>query len=366
MLNRLKLLNLVQSAAPDFQQNYRNDVQQLARWWDALHAHPEILIEAQQADASTGLPSWQGLLWEQVPVQAQSEPYAIAAIDGSQIYPERHIDCPWFVINIGSVQFSYEPGPSRVFFRSEPHLFSVYGEDGQLFDQEMINCQRNYHELRAALSLPPLNEHKQEIFLFDGSLLLWNVEQLNQSQRQYYRTLYFSVLHCFFEKKLPVAWYVSWPKNNELMNVVRYCAQKMSGAPCSLIALTDKDLLAKFLKPYHRTIVFQSKSACALSYPPSLRPYFFYLNVIDEIARVEIPAWIAVDQERVDLLAAVIVDQVKKGDGYPVCIAEAHEQAVVKSSDRDFFYQIFEQMSVQSPDHSFRSPKSRKKRGMAI
>jgi len=73
-------------------------------------------------------------------------------------------------------------------------------------------------------------------------------------------------------------------------------------------------------------------------YPDALHPHFFYLHVGDEIGRVEIPGWIAADEILVNHVASLILDQSIKGAGYPVALAEAHEQAVVKGPDRDFFY----------------------------
>ncbi len=49
----------------------------------------------------------------------------------------------------------------------------------------------------------------------------------------------------------------------------------------------------------------------------------------DEIGRVEFPRWIAEDEESIDKLHAIILNQSKKGRGYPVSLSEAHEAAVV-------------------------------------
>ena len=65
--------------------------------------------------------------------------------------------------------------------------------------------------------------------------------------------------------------------------------------------------------------------------------HFFYMNAGEEIARVEIPAWVADSPELLSLVHAGIVDQCRKGHGYPVAISEAHEQAVVTAGDREEF-----------------------------
>ncbi|MBV8660536.1 MAG: hypothetical protein JO129_00095, partial [Candidatus Dependentiae bacterium] len=46
---------------------------------------------------------------------------------------------------------------------------------------------------------------------------------------------------------------------------------------------------------------------------------------------------------------------------YPVCLFEAHEQAVIKAIDRDFFYRMIEKMSHQKAKSYLISQKSIKK-----
>jgi hypothetical protein len=64
------------------------------------------------------------------------------------------------------------------------------------------------------------------------------------------------------------------------------------------------------------------------------RIHFFYLNVGSELARVEVPEWVAEDPAALGLVQAVVYDQCRRGQGYPVVLTRAHEQAVVRSADR--------------------------------
>jgi NurA-like 5'-3' nuclease len=66
-----------------------------------------------------------------------------------------------------------------------------------------------------------------------------------------------------------------------------------------------------------------------------------------EIARVEIPQWVAENDEWLNLVHAVIYDQAQKGRGYPVALAEAHEQAVVRGAERELFYEMLETALVR-------------------
>jgi NurA-like 5'-3' nuclease len=76
--------------------------------------------------------------------------------------------------------------------------------------------------------------------------------------------------------------------------------------------------------------------------------YFCYLHVGTEIARIEMPAWTALDVELRSQALQIILAQVQKGYGYPVALAEAHNQAVVTGSDRRRFFAILEQQMVKS------------------
>jgi NurA-like 5'-3' nuclease len=109
-----------------------------------------------------------------------------------------------------------------------------------------------------------------------------------------------------------------------------------------------------------------SKAKIVEEYPDHLKPYFIYLDVGKEIARIEIPAWIAQQSEFVDSICSVVLDQSLKGNGYPVCLAEAHEQAVIKSPDRDFFNHLICKLGVEHKKRMYRSQKSIKKRTMGI
>jgi hypothetical protein len=57
---------------------------------------------------------------------------------------------------------------------------------------------------------------------------------------------------------------------------------------------------------------------------------------------------------------------VKKGYGYPVVVAEAHEQAVVKGADREFFYHLITKFGIEQRRRTVTSQKSSKKRVVAV
>jgi hypothetical protein len=68
----------------------------------------------------------------------------------------------------------------------------------------------------------------------------------------------------------------------------------------------------------------------------------------------------------VDMIAAIILNQCTKGFGYPVVLAEAHEQAVVKGPDRDFFYHLLTKMGIAQGKSWQPSQKAQRKRSIGI
>ena len=93
---------------------------------------------------------------------------------------------------------------------------------------------------------------------------------------------------------------------------------------------------------------------------------FFYVNVGDEIARVETTQWVADDPGALDLLHAAVLDQCAKGRGYPLALQEAHERAVVKAADRRAFWALVEGSMRRRGLSTSGSRKARSKRSRAI
>ena len=90
--------------------------------------------------------------------------------------------------------------------------------------------------------------------------------------------------------------------------------------------------------------------------------HYFYLNTGEEIARVEIPKWVVEREDLLRLTPTLILNQCKLGHGYPVSLIEAHEQAVVTSSDRNHFAQMVEAALDEHGMSTYTSEKNLSKR----
>ncbi len=124
----------------------------------------------------------------------------------------------------------------------------------------------------------------------------------------------------------------------------------------------DRELFLDLLAEGERSDLFISQSSIVQKRYGVHRVYFFYLRVGDEIARVEIPQWVAMDENLLNLVHTLILDQCRRGLGYPVALSEAHEQAVVTAADKESFWQMVESFMIEENMPSLSSAKSQSKR----
>ncbi|HEX2173498.1 MAG TPA: DNA double-strand break repair nuclease NurA, partial [Dehalococcoidia bacterium] len=125
----------------------------------------------------------------------------------------------------------------------------------------------------------------------------------------------------------------------------------------SVYGVLDRDLFANLLDYGERSAVFQIHSRNIIDEYRDHATCFFYLHVGNEVARVEIPLWLARQPDRVRLVHQLVLDQVERGLGYPAALVEAHERAVVRGADRDEFTHLIER---ELNDARLRLPSSEK------
>ncbi len=375
MLNRSKLLYELQQLADKLfvDTSQAHDLAQSI--WQRIAQDPIFKHKVRALKQTPWpVPLWDDNLVEVIPIVQNIDNYCVLSVDGSQIYPDRHQQVSCFLINIGSVVLSYGLPHKRVQFDSVPFVFTNDDEEKLNFSTDLVNCRRQELEFKAGLELgkktAPILAGAPMILLFDGSLIFWHLSANDIELRERFLSIYLALLNQLYQDRIPVAGYISLPKSKELVNLVRLYLCDFDVKRTDLFepvnAVLDATIVRSFLKPFTRSIIFQNRSAVSQVYPDHLHPYFFYIHVGTEIGRVEIPAWIAQDENLVMQVAQVIVDQSIKGQGYPVAIAEAHEQAVVKGPDREFFYHVLQKMGMERSYRPIISKKSLKKRGMGI
>ncbi|HXW85826.1 MAG TPA: DNA double-strand break repair nuclease NurA, partial [Candidatus Bathyarchaeia archaeon] len=334
--------------------------------WQSLSIDPHFLARIIATDAPWPTPLWQGNISAVFPVPHTPIAYHLIAVDGSQIYPDRHEGFSCYVINIGTVILHYLTNEAPTLY-SAPSVYSGVDDNFYHSSLDFINGQRQELEFLEGLRIGTkkyTDGHESTIpllLLFDGSLIFWHLEQKDVHLQDYFLNRYFFILNQLHEHNIFVASYISSPKSKELINLVRMELSDFqpnnTAAYEPIKKMTDTTIALFMLKPYERSTVFKNRSTISSWYPPALAPHFFYLHNGTEIGRVEIPAYIAAQNNSVTTIAQLILDQCTKGYGYPIALAEAHEQAVIKGADRELFYHMLHQMSI---DHNFYHAPSQK------
>jgi len=289
---------------------------------------------------------------------------SVAATDGSQIFPDRHEISPCYLINIGHVLLHYGTGERpllasnpRLFYK-EADLFQTYGDRRVAVNRDIVGIRRGLLELTdlRMLAAASHDDGHETVALSDGSLIAWDLEGRPGGFRQAYLNEMVASLDDLKQRGIPLIGYISRPGSKEVINALRVGMGVPNAAPgpasnfdsCAQIEGVSDALLMKrlLLKAGDRSCVFASTS-------PILQDYgdhgvcFYYLNVGTEVVRIEIPKWVADDGARLELVHAAIWDQVGKGDGYPVSLAEAHERAIVRGRDREVFFSCLKHSLVK-------------------
>ncbi|MDP3788363.1 MAG: DNA double-strand break repair nuclease NurA [Candidatus Chromulinivorax sp.] len=369
MLDHSKFVAELQKVSTDLFVGFAQEIDIARQVWLKIASDIEFEQKMHKIKQSLLIPAWRGLLAPVVSIIPRQDEYVVISVDGSQIYYDKHQGPPCFLINIGIIQLRYGVVGKPVEYASLPFLTTKLDENNDFGSPDFVNMQREKYEFEHALE-QVLAVHAQvpqalTVCLFDGSLIFFHLDAQDIEIKERFLHDYCSVLEQFYQKKILIGGYMSLPRTKELVNL---CKLELAQGDESVLEhtsvidrLTDVDISDLYLKPQQRSIVFKSKAPISYLYPFHLQPHFCYVHVGAEIIRLEFPAWIGQSDELVDQLCSVALDQAMKGRGYPVCLFEAHEQAVIKAVDRDFFYRMIEKMSQQKAKNYAISQKSIKK-----
>ncbi len=312
--------------------------------------------------------------------------HAVVACDGSQIMPTQHEVASCFLLNIGAVVLNYGE-KSKASLTSFPFLYHSHDEIYPLInkrrihiDEATVSFERALKELEQArlLAEKERNEKQQVLTMIDGSLIPFNIDR-NQDRLQEELLERFAIeLDAFNAAELPLVGYISHSRSSDIVNILRVwrCPYRLSRCqlhcsnidepefPCSEIwPLSDRYLMHSLLPEAHRSAFFLSGARASQSLALRNRICFSYLNTGYEAARIEIPSWLFEDKKLLEFSLNAVLMQAQKGNGYPISLSEAHNQAVVRQQDRKQFFQLVAQklMKTRQPKVTV-SPKESKKR----
>ncbi len=332
---RLELLNAMLAAYTD-------------RWQDLADL-------AEQVKERVAVPT--GPLDERLPAPDALKTYTALATDGAEIDPDRHGGSgDFFLINVGRVRIPYGQPHREVELRSvsslgftEEDLFIVDPRDPRRqvpMRDRHLDALRTVEEVKALADLAESESATgagPAVALVDGTLLF---SVLEERPRDFLRTRFYSDYVAQLERmraaRVPVAAYASRSRGVDLVNLFRAvcggtplaCDVCAGAHACALRGLTDAHILGRDLRQWQRTGVFRVRSNVHDPFFGVHRAYFFLLHTGEEIARVEVPEWVARDFTMLSNVHSVLVDQIGKGFGYPAVLARADDRAVISLSDR--------------------------------
>ncbi len=313
--------------------------------------------------------------------------HTVIATDGSQMAPSHHEIAYCYLINIGRVVLHY--GQSRhPFMDSLPEVF--YKTDDLNISrqwgiriEEWLGYWRTASETVALAELCTSWAKSQEeqsknpqlpmtndqlpitkvptLAMVDGSLIYWFLEQLPSEARDRILTPIFGAWEQIRAAGIPLIGYLSASRSSEAMNFLRlpvcphpvpncqtYC-NNLDKLPCQVFdPLRDARFWLSQLQPGQRSPLWRSGAKILDLYGKGQSIYFCYVHVGSEIARIDMPGWVAEDPVMLDIALSLMLAQVHKGYGYPITLAEAHNHAVVTGSDRARFFAMLEQQMIKA------------------
>jgi hypothetical protein len=279
------------------------------------------------------------------PLPPLPEQVTLIAADGSQIFADRHAEVDYCLVNTGLIWMRYGSSDAP---QTSIHSRLVYAEQLEGMSEDRLSLQRDLAERSRLLELAR-QVPAPVITLTDGPLELWTTTleggrvagEFKQSLEQY-----LAVLHQLRENKATTAGYVDKPGADLVVRLLEVAkatdddlVQMKKFHPFK--GVTDRELFRDALPASERSAVFAIQSRSSLQYQGELSLHFFYLNVGKPdkpyLARVEIPRWVAEDQDMLNDLHAVLVSQCRMigARAYPYLLHRAHETALVSLEDKE-------------------------------
>jgi hypothetical protein len=273
------------------------------------------------------------------------EQLVLLAADGSQVNPSWHDAFPFCIINVGAIRLNLNLSESP---QEYTHTQLLYYEDiltpAGLLTESEVALMRDLNE-RTMLSQLAEDTQHPVVALTDGPLELYS----ETHESEVYRKSFIKYLHALQwlrEMRVAAAGYVDKPRGDLVIRLLELASlpeQELSvaGRVRPMLGVTDAEIYAELLAPGERSALFAIQSISTSRFEGELALHFFYLNIgraeRPSIARVEIPAWLAADEKRLNMLQSTLISQCQPmaNDPYPYALHRAHEIAVVSFDEKE-------------------------------
>lgn len=283
----------------------------------------------------------------------------IVASDGSQIVPDRHAPYLYSLINVGIIIYFHgqERGPIQYAVAdldypgkwssaSDPFPVSQFAESGAI-----VSLRRDRAEIEALAEVIGRNQGEKGPYLalLDQRLLYWPVAGAgDDGTKEVVLIAWQESMTSIRRSGGLLAGYIVRPRKRSVINLLKALdVEDPDFNPHSIIekdgdyGLTDAMLFSHILGPGQRSKVFLDVSQHNDDFrrrDPLNEVCFFYLNPGRrgrQIARVDLPLWVAKDHKTVNEVHALIHDQCQILGAYPYVLARADEVAVVGRRDQE-------------------------------
>ena len=185
----------------------------------------------------------------------------VVATDGSQIFPDRHVDPACYLLNVGRIALHYGTLDAPLIvaepdlrYRAED-LLDLSGDDDPItvdFSAEVVSALRDEQELHWLFRTASEERRSGRpiVGLADGTLIRWMLRGMkNRRVEDRLIDRYVRELDRFQEAGIPIASYVSRPGNAEVVNFLRMHLgeEDFDASPTSLRGLLDRHLFEHVL-----------------------------------------------------------------------------------------------------------------------
>ncbi len=274
----------------------------------------------------------------------------IIAADGSQIMPDRHAAHLYYLINVGGIIYHHGSGQTPETF-SQPDIF--YPESDEAIADfnstpGAVSIERDIQEIETLARQSVANRHNAQplLTILDQRLLYWPIGSAGVADNTAV-TEWGSHMSGIHQAEALLCGYIDRPGTSAVMTLLRSIvglsdAQfnwRELGQRKATQGVTDADVFSQILGPGERSAVFANISDANdvfTAQDAANEVCFFYLNPGlsgQNIARVDIPRWVAEAEASVTAVHSLLIDQCRILGDYPYVIARADEMAVVGRQD---------------------------------
>jgi hypothetical protein len=280
----------------------------------------------------------------------------IIAADGSQIIPDRHAAFLYYLINVGVITYFHGSGnpPEMASFPQlrYPRESDLEEEDAFSLGSGLVSMRRDLAEIGtlAEMMQNAVDEPGPLLGIVDQRLLYWPIGSGSRQESDQIAIQWQDWMSKIRETGGWLAGFIDRPGKRSVLTMLYTLDLDNAAYALSDLAhfrggvfsgLTDTDLFDALLKPGQRSVIFTDISQHNREYSGRDRHNevcFFYLKTgagQRELARVDVPIWVARDKEALNQVHALLVDQCRIIGSYPYVITRADEIAVVGRRDQE-------------------------------